>query len=56
MKIGDKVTFMDRMYANKRRVGIIKKMNEDGSKAMVSVAGKFSKEWIKIEYLTVVTE
>ena len=31
-------------------------MNNDGSKVLVSVTGKFSKEWIKSEYLTVVNE
>lgn len=55
MKIGDNVIFTDKTYL-KQRKGIIKKFSEDGSKAMVSVTGKFSKEWILIDDLKPVKE
>lgn len=55
MKIGDKVSFTDKTYFRVRQ-GIIKKFSDDGTKAMVSVTGKFTKEWISIDDLTLVNE
>lgn len=55
MKIGDNVSWMDRTYFRIRK-GIVQRISNDGSKALVSVTGKFSKAWIKTEYLNVINE
>lgn len=55
MRIGDKVSFIDETYS-KRRYGFIKRLNNDGTKAVVSVTGKYTHAWIKVEKLELVTE
>ena len=55
MKIGDNVIWKDRTFFVKRK-GIVQKISNDGSKSLVSVTGKFSKEWIKTEHLNVINE
>ena len=52
MKIGDKVSFIDAVYF-KRRFGIIKKFNADGTKAMVNVTNKYTNSWMRVEDLKV---
>lgn len=53
MKIGDKVSFIDAVYF-KRRFGIIKKFNADGTKAMVNVTNKYTNAWMRLDKLELV--
>lgn len=50
MNIGDRVFFTDKISGTPEN-GIIKKLSADGTKALVDVSHKHSRQWMKLNQL-----
>lgn len=50
MNIGDRVYFTDKIFRTPES-GIVRKLSADGTKALVDVAHKHSRQWMKINQL-----
>jgi hypothetical protein len=50
MNIGDRVYFTDKISGTPE-IGTIRKLSADGTKALVDVSHKYSRQWMKIDQL-----